>query len=186
MDDGEAALVARARDGDTAAFHHLVRTHARPLYQVCYRITADAGLAEDAVQEALLKAWRRLPDFDGRSLFSTWLHRIAVNSALDHRRRHARTGAAGLEPETCDSLPAAEPNPEQAAYHRGIGMAAQAALAALSEMERTAFTLRHHHGVPIAEISVVLGVAEGACRQAVFRAVRKLRAALEPHVMSHE
>lgn len=181
MDDSEQPLVERAREGDREAFRRLVDAHARHLYHVCYRVTGDADLAEDAVQEAFLKAWRKLPDFDGRSKFSTWIHRIAANAAVDQMRRYGKIGAAGTDEEPYRGLAAPEPDPERAADSRGIGDATQTALAALSEMERTAFTLRHHEGVSIAEISQVLGVAEGACRQAVFRAVRKLREALEPY-----
>lgn len=184
MEHSEQALVERAREGDREAFRSLVDAHARPLYRVCFRVTGDAALAEDAVQEAFLKIWRKLPGFDGRAKFSTWIHRIAANAAVDQMRRYGKIGAAGTEDEPYRDLVSPEPDPERVAHSRGIGEATDAALATLSEMERAAFTLRHHEGVPIAEISEVLGIAEGACRQAVFRAVRKLREALAPYALS--
>ena len=182
----EEELVGRARDGDREAFRQLVQAHGRRLYQVCVRLTRDEALAEDAVQEALIKAWNGLDRFDGRSKFSTWVHRIAANAAVDQIRKHGKLGAPGTEEEPYDGLASEEPPQERLADSEDLGRATRDALAALSEMERTAFTLRHHEGVPIAEIAELLGVAEGACRQAIFRAVRKLRTALEPYVMSNE
>jgi len=90
MTDDEARWIARARAGDATAFRHLVDANAGALFHVCARITGNRTLAEDAVQEALLSAFRHLADFDGRAAFSTWLHRIAVNAALVQlrKRRH--------------------------------------------------------------------------------------------------
>ena len=181
--DEDLALIGRARDGDEAAFGELVERHARRLHPVCYRLTRDMELAEDAVQEALIKAWTKLESFDGRSMFTTWLHRIAVNTTLDMLRKN-RVETLPEEPDL-DRLVDSAPGPDVVSEADQIGVATQAALDELSEMERTAFVLRHHEGVPMKEISQLLGVADGACRQAVFRAVRKLRVALQPFAVEH-
>lgn len=180
--------VARARHGDRDAFRRLVEGEMRPLYAVAARITRDAALAEDAVQEALLSAWRHLGDFDGRANFRTWLHRIAVNAALEQlRRRSGREqflpGAAGAEEGTEDFLSAQAdelPGPEQLAGGRDIGRRVQVQLERMTHLERSAFVLRHHEGQSLEEICGVLAINVSACKQAIFRAVRKLRGALEP------
>jgi len=83
-------LVARARDGDPAAFDELVRQQAPQLYRLLVRMIGDAGAAEDVAQESFLRAWRALPSFRGDARFSTWLHRIAVNEANRFLARQSR------------------------------------------------------------------------------------------------
>src|SRR5215470_1836528 len=90
MATDEVRWVEEARRGDRNAFRRLVEAYSRALFALCVRITRDAMMAEDAVQEAFFNAYRHLADFDGRSSFKTWLHRIAVNSALEQLRRNGR------------------------------------------------------------------------------------------------
>lgn len=188
MDDSDAHWVERARAGDEAAFERLVDAHARPLFGVCVRITRDAVLAEDAVQEALCNAWRRLADFDGRAQFSTWLHRIGVNAALEQLRRNARhqreltdgdrdDAGAG---DFLDGFGDAEPGPDDHATGAEIGRRIQRQLDAMSDLERAAFVMRHHQGESLETIAATLSLNIGQSKQAIFRAVRKLRRALEP------
>lgn len=178
------ALVARARAGDRVAFGALVRRHSPDLFRVCVRVTGEAALAEDAMQEAFVQAWRALPRFEARARFSTWLHRIAVNAALGVRRSRAPWGRRLVddpEGEQVAAAPDLAPGPEQLAHAAGVGAAASAALESLTPLERTAFVMRHHEGASITEIRAALGGSENSVKQAIFRAVRKLRAALEPY-----
>ncbi|WP_313918620.1 sigma-70 family RNA polymerase sigma factor [Tahibacter sp.] len=179
--------VSKARQGDREAFRRLVEGETRPLYAVAARITRDPGLAEDAVQEALLNAWRHLGDFDGRANFRTWLHRITVNAALEQlRKRSGREqfladagnadGAEDFLAAHADELP----GPEQLAGGGEIGRQVQQQLERMTHLERSAFVLRHHEGQSLEEICGVLAINVSACKQAIFRAVRKLRGALEP------
>src|SRR5690348_16396466 len=92
MTDDQMRWIARAGEGDATAFRHLVEAHSAALFRVCARITGDKAIAEDAVQEAFFNAYRHLRDFDGRAAFSTWLHRIGVNAALEQLRRRGRGG----------------------------------------------------------------------------------------------
>src|SRR6202011_6407904 len=85
--DWEQALVQRACAGDARAFERLYREHAGRVYGLCLRMTRDAQLAEDCVQDTFINAWRALPRFEVRSSLSTWLHRIAVNVSLVKRRK---------------------------------------------------------------------------------------------------
>src|SRR5580693_9224080 len=97
MTDDDARWIEKARTGDATAFRHLVDANASALFRVCARITGNRAIAEDAVQEALFSAFRHLADFDGRSKFSTWLHRIAVNAALGQLRKRGHLEVAWPE-----------------------------------------------------------------------------------------
>jgi RNA polymerase sigma-70 factor (ECF subfamily) len=185
MESEESELVTRAAAGDQAAFRVLVERHAAPLHRVCARITGDAALAEDALQEAFINAWKELPRFEGRAQFSTWLHRIAVNAALMQRRAQAPWGrriADDADGELMASVPDHAPGPEQLAHADSLGMHAERALEGLTPLERAAFVMRHYDGASIAEVMLALDASENAAKQAIFRAVRKLRAALQPMV----
>ena len=146
MDGSGHDWVAQARQGDTTAFRHLVELHARPLFRVCVRITADDALAEDAVQEALYKAWRGLPAFDGRAAFATWLHQIAVNAALEQLRRNARHRAELIADDDEDDLLGScdddLPGPDAHAEGNEIGRRVQQQLSDLSALERAACVVR--------------------------------------------
>jgi RNA polymerase sigma-70 factor (ECF subfamily) len=187
MASDEERWVAAARRGDSNAFRHLVEAHARPLFALSVRITRDAILAEDAVQEALFNAWRHIGDFDGRSSFKTWLHRIAVNAALEQLRRNSRhegVDVAGASDDEDDDFllrqAADEPDPEQHALGNEIGRQVEANLGRMTVIERAAFLLRHTEGHSIEEIAQTLSLNISASKQAIFRAVRKLRGALQP------
>jgi RNA polymerase sigma-70 factor (ECF subfamily) len=154
---------------------------------VAYRILGDEQAAEDTVQETFLRAYRTLDRFDGRAQVGTWLYRIAVNRAVDLLRRRRVRGevpAAPDQEQALSFLPSAEPGPDRRAQGGEVGRAARRALAALSPMERAAFALRHFEGRSIGEISRTLGTGDSASKQAVFRAVKKLRRALEPFVVN--
>ena len=184
MADDEARWIARARAGDAAAFRHLVDANAAALFHVCARITRDRAIAEDAVQEALLSAFRNLAEFDGRAAFSTWLYRIAVNAALAQvrKRRHLEIPWPERD-ESGDTalLEAADesPTPDRHAVSAEIRRDVDAELSRMTPIERTAFVLRHQEGRSLQEISAMLSLNVSAAKQAIFRAVRKLRVALE-------
>jgi RNA polymerase sigma-70 factor (ECF subfamily) len=179
-----AGVVERARRGDPEAFRELVEAHSDALFRLAYRLTGSEEMADDVVQETFLRAHRSLHRFDGRAQVRTWLIRIASNCAIDGLRRRRRDA---LQPLSDDRPYAAaweshEPGPERLARSREVGETVRRAMTRLSALERAAFSLRHYEGQPLAEIGRALGVGEGAVKQAVFRAVQKLRAALAPLV----
>jgi RNA polymerase sigma-70 factor (ECF subfamily) len=190
MEITDEAAVEQAQRGDSDAFRVLVERHSRPLYRLAYRLTGDSHSAEDVVQETLFRAYKQIKRFDGRAAFGTWIHRIAVNCALDvvrsrQRRREATPPATGEEEDfQLSSLPAVGPSPERTAQSTQIRELLQKAMADLSDMERCAFTLRHHDGLGIEEIRQALGVQPNAAKHSIFRALRKLRSALEPSLGS--
>jgi RNA polymerase sigma-70 factor (ECF subfamily) len=142
------------------------------------------------VQEAFLRAYRQLSKFDDRASFGTWLYRIAANCSLDliraRKRRAAQTEGVPEEgaPDPMQSLPDPSPAPDRLAMSGEVGRKVAAVLDGLSEMERTAFVLRHYEGMCIDDIGQTLGVQPNAAKHSIFRAVQKLRRALEPLVSS--
>jgi RNA polymerase sigma-70 factor (ECF subfamily) len=186
MESAELERVRRARNGDAEAFRGIVETYSRPLWRAAFRVLDDASAAEDAVQDAFLHAWRALDRFDEQAELSTWLYRITINAAIDLRReRRRREARSGPVPEDFDgqaTMRSDSADPHRQAYWREMADRAQDVISNLPEAERTAILLRHFEGCSIAEIARVLGGGENSAKQAVFRAVRKLRAVLGPHM----
>jgi RNA polymerase sigma-70 factor (ECF subfamily) len=177
MEWTDGALVDAARAGDAGAFRELVEIHSAHVFQLAYRITGNEQDAEDTVQESFLRAYKQIRRFDGNSSFGTWLYRIAANCALDairRRGRHLHTGDASHEAASDD------PTPERSALSGEIRERMELALGELSPVERAAFVLRHFEGMAMEGIGRALGCQSGAAKNSVFRAVRKLRKALEP------
>jgi RNA polymerase sigma-70 factor (ECF subfamily) len=184
MDASEAAAVlARARQGDGEAFRELVERHSQSVFRLAFRMMGNEQDAEDVVQESFLRAYRQLGRFESRANFGTWLYRITANCAVDLMRarqaRHDQVRPESLE-EGAAMTASDRPGPERLAESAEIHGRVADALGSLSPLERAAFTLRHYEGRTIDEISRTLGLGTSAAKHSVFRAVRKLRAALEP------
>jgi RNA polymerase sigma-70 factor (ECF subfamily) len=135
------------------------------------------------VQESFFRAYRQLGRFESRAYFGTWLYRIVANCSVDVMRarqsRHDQSRGESLE--VVVALPASEGHgPERLAQSAEIAKQVTDALRELSALERAAFTLRHHEGRSIQEISQLLGIGTSAAKHSVFRAVKKLRVALAP------
>jgi RNA polymerase sigma-70 factor, ECF subfamily len=176
------AVLAKARQGDSEAFRLLVEQHSRRAFQLAYRMTGNEQDAEDVVQESFIRAYRQLSRFEARAHFGTWLHRIVANCSVDlirsRRSRHDHASMDDIAP--IDQPQSESPDPERLTESAHIKRSVTAAMADLSPLERAAFTLRHHEGRSIAEIGKTLGLGTSAAKHSVFRAVRKLRTALEP------
>jgi RNA polymerase sigma-70 factor (ECF subfamily) len=185
MEVSDLATVARVRAGDHDAFRFLVERHSRSVFRLAYRLTGHEQDAEDVVQETFLRAFRQIRRFESRSSFATWLYRITVNCSHDLLRQRPRAGSRQSldDPDGAAAMPlvdtsaAADPLRELAS--RRIGERVQAAMAGLSEQERSAFVMRHFEGLSIDEIGRVLDLKTSAAKHSVFRAVQKLRRSLE-------
>jgi RNA polymerase sigma-70 factor (ECF subfamily) len=171
--------------GDKDAYRDLVVRHSQSLFRVAFRITGNEADAEDVVQEALIRAYRKLDTFESRSNFGTWIYRIAVRCAVD--RIHSRKGyedqtiAEGADPERYEIQVADEAaGPDRVLLSGEIGAMQENALNCLTATERTAFVLRHLEDRNTEEIAAALGIQPNAAKQAVFRAVQKLRLRLAP------
>ena len=187
MEWNDEAAAARAKAGDADAFRVLVERHSRSLFRLAFRMTGNEQDAEDIVQDTFLRAYRRIGKFDERASFGTWLYRITVNCSLDlvraRKRRSEQSGPANPEmDDLIQSLPSTGATPDRMAMSGEARQRIAEAMEELSASERTAFVLRHFEGMCIDEVSRVLGCRPGAARHCVFRAVQKLRRALEPLV----
>ena len=184
MEPEAEQLIQRLRERDVQAFRTVVELHSRSLWRAAWRVLGDANLAEDVVQETFLHAWRAIDRYDDRAQLSTWLHKIAINSAIDHSRRRKRREAVPLGEDVPGGVEVAseEPDPHRRALSGELAARARATIEKLPAAERTAVLLRHFEGRSIAEIARALGRDENAAKQAVFRAVKKLRRALAPHL----
>ena len=174
----DAELVNAARAGDRMAMEQLLAHHYDRIHAICRRITANAADADDAAQETLIKIVRSLDGFDHRSSVSTWIHRIATNTALDEIRRRTRRPALsavadpGSQTERVDERSTADIE----------GFADQAildaAIARLPDDQRAAVVLRDTIGLDYLEIAEVLGIAPGTVKSRISRARQRLMADL--------
>jgi RNA polymerase sigma-70 factor (ECF subfamily) len=188
MESSDAVAVERTRSGDPEGFRILVQRHSRSVFRLAFRMLGNEADAEDVVQETFMRAYRQLDSYESRCAFNTWLYRIAANYALDLLRARKRnvfrqtSSSEDGELNVLESVASAEPGQDRVLYGSQVRQRLDAALGELSDQERTAFLLRHFEGQSIEEIGQVLGTAASATKNSIFRAVRKLRAALEPVV----
>ena len=177
----EARLVAQALAGSESAFEQIVRRYQRPVIGLIARITGDRALAEDLAQDAFLKAYRNLSAFDAKRRLSSWLFRIAHNTAIDSlRRSRARTRSLEAPASAVDEAaldPPAPPAPDPV-ERQALGEALDRALATLRTDYRAAITLRYEEGLSFDEIAHVMSVPEATARSHVHRARKELAAVL--------
>ncbi|GAA2134503.1 RNA polymerase sigma factor SigM [Kitasatospora kazusensis] len=169
-------LLARHTAGDPDAFGLLVQRHRDRLWAVAVRTLGDREEAADALQDALVSAFRAAHTFEGRSAVTTWLHRIVVNACLDRARRTAtrRTGSLDEDPQRLDTLlGSAEPADTQV-VRAELRREVTDALAALAPEQRAALVLVDMQGYPVAEAAEVLGVAVGTVKSRCARGRAKL------------
>ena len=157
----------------TDSFHAVLSERSVRWYNACLRITRDADLAADAVQEALLKAWDRRDEFRGESDLDTWIHRIALNAAIDLMRRRKPQAADEVGAERLPAAPSASPHGEY--VQQALGRDLITAMQRLTTLERQTFLLKHIEGWRLEEIAESLHTNANNTKQALFRAVRKLR-----------
>jgi RNA polymerase sigma-70 factor (ECF subfamily) len=181
MHPDDVAAVAKARGGDEEAFRVLVERHGRSIYRLAYRMTGRPEDAEDVVQETFVRAYRQLSRFEARSNFATWLYRIGFNCAIDFMRARPHRESAETH-ETLERLSGQSSGPtmDDIVYAGEIGERVQEALEGLSPQERAAFLMRHYHGCSIEEICRALDLKSNAAKHSIFRAVKKMRVALQP------
>lgn len=164
-------LVAGARRGDMRAFERLYRMHSGRVYGLCLRMTRRRDAAEDCVQQTFVRAWRNLSSFEGRSSFSTWLHRIAVNEVLTQARNH------GTRSESDEELVADLDRDPQSdgPFDAADVMDVERALQSLPDGARHAMVLQTVYGYSHEEVADMLGIAVGTCKAQVHRGRRLLR-----------
>ena len=196
----DPGLIKRAVAGDEVAFAALVGPHQRAVFRHCYRMLGSGADAEDAIQDTLERAWRRLATYDGSGPFGAWLHRIATNMCLDMLRARrarptrpgygppARPGAllgppdselAWVEPVSDTDLAGADPQ-DEVVRREEISLAFVAALQRLAPRQRAALLLHDVLGFSHAEVAEVLAISTSAVNSLLSRARERVRAAAGP------
>jgi RNA polymerase sigma-70 factor (ECF subfamily) len=185
----EKELVRRARDGDSKAIEELVFLHQAMVFATAYRLCDfDREEARDAAQDAFVQVFRKIGQFEGRSSFATWLHRIVVNTCLLQRRRKARRSRFffswwpfGRDEEGDGArerdwpVPEDGSNPADDLLNRELKRDVVSALKGLSQRQRTVFQLKVFEEMTIPEIAAATGMAEGTVKSHLFRAMRAVR-----------
>ncbi|MEO5510197.1 MAG: sigma-70 family RNA polymerase sigma factor [Longimicrobiales bacterium] len=173
--------IRKAQDGDQAAIRELYERHSPRVYAVVRRLAGDDALAEDWAQEAWVRAIRALPGFRGDAQFSTWIHRIAVNSALHGRRWRERRTSREI------TLPVAHRETEEQVTRADepmLRLTLQRALDRLPEGMRQIVVLHDVQGFTHEEIGSLLGIAAGTSKSQLFKARAHLRRILRPETES--
>jgi RNA polymerase sigma-70 factor (ECF subfamily) len=184
----DVTLVDAAKQGDMAAFEQLVTRHTAMIFRVAMHIMACREDAEEVVQDAFLRAFQHLQDFEGRARFSTWLTRIAVNAALMKLRNLRRATTISLDQEAdqgstlADKVADWKPNPEQLFSRAELREILQQALASLPHSYRVVFLLRDVEGVSVADTAEMLGLSIPNVKARLFRARLKLREQLSRYL----
>lgn len=165
-------LVERARGGDRDAFTALVHQISDRLYAIAHRILRDGDLAQDALQNAIVTAWRQLPHLRDADRFEAWSQRILVHACYAESRRRQRSAAtvrvisfSPSTPDTSDAL--ADRDEIERAFRR------------LSPDHRAVLVLHHYLGLPLVEVAATLGIPAGTARSRLHNASRVLRSAIE-------
>jgi RNA polymerase sigma-70 factor, ECF subfamily len=186
----DAALVAGAKTGNTQAFELLVERHEGRIFSMAQRMTRNREDAEDVVQQSFQKAFIHLKNFEGDSLFSTWLTRIAINEALMLLRRKRGSREVPIESNSGEEtalpldIPDHDPNPEDRFLQREQERLLSAAVNELTPGMRKAIELRELGELSTGETAQVMGLTVGAVKARVFHGRRKLRQALKRYVAS--
>ena len=178
----ESALVARAREGDLAAFNELVNSYSRKIFRLAKHITQNDEDAEDVLQETFLKAFEHLGDFQGQSKFYTWIVRIAVNESLMKLRKRKSDRSVPLD-EPVDTgedtvvreIAVWDENPEQQYSREELGQILDEAVQGLRPAFRTVFVLRDIEELSTEETAEALGISVPAVKSRLLRARLQLR-----------
>ncbi|MGH8828090.1 MAG: RNA polymerase sigma factor SigM [Jiangellaceae bacterium] len=180
VDDAE--LLRRHVAGDTAAFGEIVRRHQDRLWAVALRTLGNPDDAADALQDAMINAFRRAGSFRAESAVTTWLHRIVVNSCLDRIRHEAARPADPVvfDADLAPSVSATESGSSDPAERTALRLDLESALAALPAPQRVPLVLVDVEGYPVAEVAELLGVPVGTVKSRCARARARLVPLLAP------
>src|ERR1700678_1192556 len=177
----DMCLVAAAKDGDHRAYAELCRRHSPQIFRTVFRITGNKADAEDTLQEALLKAYIQIRGFEGRSAFSSWLTRIAINSALMLLRKKRSQPVYSFESGSdVDDFNLSEPvetsrSPEESCIQNALEDELDHAIRYLSPTLRAVVLIRYREDASVSEIGKILGISEPAVKSRLLRARSNLR-----------
>lgn len=175
----EHELVARAQQGDRAAFAALVRAHQDEVYTLARRLVGDPHMASDVAQEALIRAWKALPKFRGDARLSTWLYRITVNTAWTHKDRAKRRRTTSIDQYTDVAAPRDGGHPEVAGENLELRGRLRDALDRLPEGQRQVVVMKDIYGWSHAEIAETMNISVTAAKVRLHRARARMAKDLE-------
>ena len=183
----EAELIARVQDGDTEAFNPIVHRYQEMIYDLMYQQVHHHETAEDLCQEVFLKAWQALPNFKRKSVFYSWLYRIAVNCSIDFlRRKNTQIIFDCVElsddPDGVLQMNLMESSPDQFLEKKELRQIIRTAMRRLPFNQHRVFYLHQGEGLRIKEIASRLKKSEGTIKTQLHQARRKLRTLLRPYL----
>ncbi len=176
----ELELIRAFQGGERWAFDELMTLHEKRAYRIALGMLGDHDRAADVTQEAFLRAFRSLGDFEFRARFGTWLHRIVVNLCIGQIRRERLQKTLSLE-AVSERLKTTLGRPARDLARKDLAQCIESAVGSLPPRQRAVFVLRHDEGLSLKEIAGIVGRSEGAIRASYFQAVRKLREELKEH-----
>ena len=175
----EADLVRLAKSGDARAFEQLAGAYADRIFAVLLGLLGDRSEAEDVAQDVMLRAWRGISRFDGRSLFFTWLYRIAINEANRSLEKRSRRPAQVAIDANILQLPATAADEPASRYEQAeLRAALREALAELPPAYRTAIVLRDFEGLPTQQAAQIVGISQAALKSRLHEARLRVRASI--------
>ncbi|ROR73496.1 RNA polymerase sigma factor [Bogoriella caseilytica] len=177
-DVAEATVVGRAQDGDLDAFESLVRHYQGPLFRLALRLMRDRGDAEDALQDAMVQVWRKLPALDDPQAFRRWIYQIMTRRCMSVLRTRTRQGVQPAQEDELDMALTAQrgtgEDPAVVAAQRAQLRDLNDALALLPEDQRVCWVMRELHELSYAEIAFATNLTEATVRGRLMRARRNL------------
>lgn len=182
MQQNDTELIKQAQGGNVHAFEELVYRYDKRVLSIASQYVTGTDDAKDIYQEVFLRVHRSLKQFEFRSEFSTWLHRITVNVCLTHKARNTarpHVSLEGLSEENEDPsnkyLVSSEPPPDELGMASEIKVRVRTAVDSLAPQQRMVFTLKHYEGYKLREIAVMMDCTEGTVKRYLFLATRELR-----------
>jgi len=194
LDDPDAALMLRAKKGDSSAFEALVVKHQQSVINFIYRTVADVNEAEDLAQSVFVQAWKARHRYQPSAKFSTWLFTIARNLSLNEIRRRARHAAESIDApsgeidhsNTKQFEDRESPAPTDVLIRSELERKVAEAVSDLPENQRTAMVLAQDHETSYEDIAAILGCSLSATKSVIFRARETLKRRLKPYLQTGE
>lgn len=176
----EEGLIEKVKEGNLRAFRQIVEQYKGIVYTIAYDILKVHEDAEDVSQEVFLKVYHSIGTFRGESKFSSWIHRIAVNLSLNHRRKMNRRILDSMNEKVEETIDGGN-NTYAETERLELSKKIENALNSLTEKQRTTFVLKHYHNLSLKEIADAMGCSVGTVKSQLFRALQKLQGLLEKY-----
>lgn len=188
MKESDILFIKECQTGDISAFDKLIELHRKQIYQLAYQITGSHQDADDISQEAFIQAYKSIGKFKGRSKFSTWLRRIAINLSINHLKKESRHGQKSPDEEILNSrgyslISSWTNNPLEEVEAKELAGRIKEAMDSLPVAEKVVFILRVHQGLSYKEIARTLSCPIGTVMSRLNRARRRLRDKLKDYVI---